>query len=324
MIKLKEMKAGRIIYVTTLVSVIGLFSCEKNENQNSGSLVTSLSTAVGEVVANQVTNVNTSVEHSLSVEKYNNVNNVNLLSGGGFDGFHIIGWGHGHLKFSVPRVDSCATVTVSSNTYPKEIVIEYLKGCSMHHHDRYGKVIINLSDTITNAGAVQTITYENMYQDSMKIDLTASLKNLGKNASGNWVIEKKYTQTITKNSETIVRSNTETAEWISGFETSDKSDNIYYISGSGTITLNDTAKFTRTITTPLLFDASCDYIKSGVVELTRNGTVSTINYGDGTCDSKATITTDGTTEEINLHTYRFKEGGNFGKHCHGFGNGGRG
>lgn len=314
----------KIIYVTIIGLAAGLFSCQKSDNlKNESSLATNLSTAVAEVVGNQTSFVTTAVEHSLSVESYNNRATVNLLGGGGFEGSGF-SWGHNHLKFGVPRVDSCATVTVSSNTFPKEIVIEYLKGCSTHHHDKYGKVIINLSDTITTEGAVQTISYQDFYMDSIKIDLTASLKNLGKNVAGNWVIERKYTQAITKNHETYVRSNTETVEWISGFETSDKTDNVYSVSGSGSVVLNDTASYKKTITTPLLFDAGCDYIKSGVIELIRNGVVSVINYGDGTCDNKATVTTDGTTEEINLHSNKFKDGGKFGKHCHGFGNGGKG
>jgi hypothetical protein len=71
--------------------------------------------------------------------------------------------------------------------------------------------------------------------------------------------------------------------------------------------------------TPLIFDGSCEFIKSGVVELTKNSSTAIINYGDGTCDSKAIVTIDGTTEEISLHSHRFGEGGRFGKHCKGFG-----
>ncbi len=314
----------KITFAAIIVLMAGLFSCQKTDNLSNGSsLATNLSTVVAEVVGNQVSSVTNAVEHSLSVEQYDNNISVNLL-GGGMQGPVFPGWGHGSLKFGVPRIDSCATVTVSSNTYPKEIVIEYLKGCSTHHHDKYGKVIINLSDTITNEGAVQTITYQDFYMDSIKIDLTASLKNLGKNAAGNWVIEKKYTQTISRNEETFVRSNTETIEWISGFDTPDRTDNVYSVSGSGNVVLNDTATYTKTITTPLLIDAGCDYIRSGVIELNRNGVVSIINYGDGTCDNVATVTTDGTTEEINLHSNKFKEGGRFGRHCHGFGKGGKG
>jgi hypothetical protein len=316
---------NKIIVGTIIALMIGSGSCQKSDSlKNQNSLATNLSISVAEVVGNQVSSVTTAVEHSLSVESYNNSTSVHLLDGGSLNAYGFPGWGHEPLKFGVPHVDSCVTVTVSSDTFPKEIVIEYLKGCSTHHHDKYGKVIINLSDTITNEGAVQTITYQDFYIDTIKVDLTASLKNLGKNAAGNWVIEKKYTQTMTKNNETYVRTNSETIEWINGFETSDKTDNIYYVSGSGSVVLNDTASYTKTITTPLLFDASCDYIKSGVIELNRNGSISTIDFGDGTCDNVATVTANGTTEEINLKSDRFKAGGKFEKHCHGFGNGGKG
>jgi hypothetical protein len=224
-----------------------------------------------------------------------------------------------HMKFGVPHIDSCVTVSVSSSTYHREIIIEFLKGCSNHRHDKSSKIIINLSDTITNEGAVQTIEYQDFYIDSIKIDLNATLKNLGKNDSGNWVIEKEYVMTITKGDNVAVRQNKETQDWISGFETAERSDNIFYLSGSGSIVLNDTAAYSKNITTPLLYDASCEFITSGVVELTRKGNVTIIDYGNGTCDDKATVTTNGTTEEINLHSNKFMEGGRFGNHCEGFG-----
>jgi hypothetical protein len=133
------------------------------------------------------------------------------------------------------------------------------------------------------------------------------------------VVEKQYSQTITRGNLVCVRENKEKQEWTAGFDTRDKSDNIYFLSGIGSVTINDTASYTKTITSPLLFNASCDYISKGVVELTKNGTTATIDYGDGTCDNKATVTINGTTEEINLHSFRFPGGGRFEKHFHGFG-----
>jgi hypothetical protein len=317
---------NRFIFGSALLFMAGIFSCQKSGNNNTGSaLSTNLYTISAEITGTQVSKNLTSDEQSVAVEKFDGSSPAYL---DGQDGRHIDfglhGWemhGMGPLKFGVPHIDSCMTVTVSSSSYPREIVIEYLEGCSTHRHDKHGKIIINLSDTITNEGAIQTITYQDFYIDSIKVDLTGSMENKGKNGSGNWVIEKKYTQTITKNDQTVVRTNNELVEWISGFETTDRTDNVYSVSGSGSIVLNDTASYTKTITTPLLFDASCEYIKSGVVELNRHGNVSVIDYGDGTCDDKATITTDGITEEITLHGNMFREGGEFGRHCHGFGHG---
>jgi hypothetical protein len=113
--------------------------------------------------------------------------------------------------------------------------------------------------------------------------------------------------------------NAETITWISGFETTDKEDDIYYKSGSGTLSINDTLTYSRTITTPLLYDKSCEYIISGTVELYKKGNTVVIDYGDGTCDNIATVTTDGTTEEISLKSHEFDKHGTFRHHCKGFG-----
>ncbi|MCJ7447088.1 MAG: hypothetical protein MUO72_05330 [Bacteroidales bacterium] len=313
---------NKLIIGSVILLMTGFLSCQKNDRfWGESSLEKDLYTSVTEIIGNQVSFITGANEHGVSVERYDGHSPACLLNGSPGN-YGIPGWGMpgiSHLKFHVPHIDSCVNVTVSSNTYPKEIVIEYLAGCSNHRHDKQGKVIINLSDTITNEGAVQTITYQDFYIDTIKVDLTATLKNLGKNSSGNWVITKTYTQTITKNDEVSVRKNDESQEWTAGFETTDKKDNVYYLSGSGSVVINDAEKYAKTITTPLLFDGSCEFIKSGVIELNRNGNEVIIDYGDGTCDDKATVTTNGTTEEINLHSHKFREGGRFGKHFHGFG-----
>lgn len=60
-------------------------------------------------------------------------------------------------------------------------------------------------------------------------------------------------------------------------------------------------------------------LEVSIAELTRNNNLITIDYGDGTYNNKVTVTTNGTTEEISLHTNRFKEGSHFKDHCPGFG-----
>lgn len=311
------------IFGLIIILIAGLISCKRSDTGSSGSLAGSLQTSVAEILGTDISATTAATEHAAAVESYCGDSSAYVISGtGDIDHFRIPGWSFttaNHMKFSIPHIDSCVTVSVSSSSYPKEIVIEFIKGCSNHRHDRSGKIIIDLSDTITNAGAVQTVRYENFYIDTISVDLEATIKNLGKNSSGNWLIEKTYDQTITSGEDVAVRKNTETQEWITGFETAVRSDNKYYLSGSGTIVLNDTVRFSKLITTPLLFDASCDYISSGVIELTRGGVTSTIDYGDGTCDDVATVATGGTTEEINLQSVKFRHGGNFSANCPGFG-----
>jgi len=327
------MKRKAIIRLLILFLLIGVISCKRTDTGSVSSLENNLITSVAEIVGTQVDFTTAATDQAVAVEPFNGLSSAALVSCdsahfnprdtiGPFPGNHHHGWIFtvaNHLIFAVPHIDSCIKVSVSSSSYPRQIVIEYIKGCSARHHDVSGKVIINLSDTITNAGAVQTIEYQDFYIDSIKVDFNASFKNLGKNTNGNWVIEKTYQQTITKGSDVAVRKNTETQEWTAGFETPDRSDNVYQLTGSGSITVNDSLKYSKVITKPLVIDASCDYITSGTIELVKGGVTSTIDYGDGTCDNVATVTTNGITEEINLHSIKFREGGHFNSTCPGFG-----
>ena len=313
---------SKLILGVLASAVIGFQSCQKmgNTGSNSANLSTNLNAAVAEVVTTKAVETSSTDVQSVSVEKFDGHTSAIPYGGMPMGGGGLFGMGP--VRFGIPHIDSCATVTVSSSTFPKEIVIDYGTGCTDRMgHVKKGKIVIDLSDTITASGAVQTITYQNFYIDSIQIQYTASLKNLGQNSSGHWVIEKKSDKTFTKNSETVVESSTESDEWVTGFGTTDKSDDVFYESGSGSITVNDTAKFTRTITKPLTIDRSCEFITSGTVVLTRNGNTVTIDYGDGTCDNKATVTTNGTTEEIELRGGMFMDGGEFAKHCDGFGRG---
>ena len=71
----------------------------------------------------------------------------------------------------------------------------------------------------------------------------------------------------------------------------------------------------------MAYDNTCGYIKSGTVKLFKDNSNVIIDYGDGTCDNVATVTTDGVTEEISLNSHDFKEGGDFDKHQKGHGKG---
>lgn len=311
------------LLVSVFIAAIAIFSCQKYQNDLATSdLSSSLTGAVSEIEATQIYESGIVDVQSLAVEKFDGSSSAFTVDGFNASKGYGLGFGHiGSLKFGIPHIDSCATVTVSSSTYPKTITIDYGTSCSNRKgRVKSGKIIIEISDTTVNAGAVRIITYDNFYIDSMKVDLSATFKNLGKNDAGNWVIESSWDQTITKtNGDVIVQKSSESVEWVSGFETTEKLDDVYYKSGSGSVTVNSTLKFSKTITSPLLVDKSCGYIKSGTEELNRNGNVVVIDYGDGTCDDSATVTANDTTEVISLHKGQFDKKGRFHNVSHGFG-----
>jgi hypothetical protein len=310
------MKKQIVLFSMTVVLLAGIPSCQKSETKDlsstsaatSTNLTAAVSAAVASVATTQINQASTEDIQSVAMSKFDAMS---------LPGRDHMGFPSGPMHFDIPRISSCATVTVSDTTYPKTVTIDYGSGCSDGRGPvKKGKIIIVISDTLVAAGSVKTITTQDFYIDSNKVELSSTLKNLGKNAAGNWVIADNYTQKTTgANGNIVVETNSDTVEWISGFTTVDKSDDVFNKTGSGSITVNDTIAFSKKITKTLAYDNSCGYIKSGTIELYQKGNTIIIDYGDGTCDDVATVTTNGTTETINLKSHGFKEGGEFDNHC---------
>jgi hypothetical protein len=222
----------------------------------------------------------------------------------------IIGGSHLFFGNSFPN---CATVTVDSDEFPKTITIDYTDGCSGRMGmGKSGTVTIYMSDTILNAGAVYTVTYDNMSMGHRVISKTVTVSNDGTNEDGRWVISFESISSTTfekRDTEyTIAREFSGERVWLTGFETPEVEDDKFMKSGKGTITVNDVLKYNKTITEPLLIDRTCRYPLSGIVEITRGDETMTIDYGAGECDNIALVTKDGESEEIELNSGKFRKG----------------
>ena len=306
-----------LLYLAMVLFIFGFLSCDKMNNLNntdSATLNSNLKAAVTEVLSTKVDQISTQDVQSISIENYNGFGDAiryNPVKSGG-DMMH----------FRIPHLSPCATVTVSDSVFPKEIVIDYGTSCAdRHNHNISGKIIIDISDSLNKPGAVKSVQFQNFTMDSVKVEYTATIKNLGLNTDGNMVMQSNSTQVMTLANGTVLNEkNDETITWISGFATPAKEDDKFYKSGSGSLSINDTLKYSRSITAPLLYDRSCEFIVRGTVDLYKNGSNVVIDYGNGNCDNIATVTTNGTTEQINLKSHEFGDKGMFGKHCRGFGN----
>ncbi len=196
----------------------------------------------------------------------------------------------------------CVTVTSSGDDFPKEIVIDYGEGCEGRHGEvRTGKIIMTMSDDIAIAGAIYTTTFENVTMGDRQVEMTKTRTNAGQNEAGNWVIESIMEQTMThEDGSTSTRNLTGSTEWLTGFGTEEKEDDSMLKTGSGSVVTSEGAEYTREITSALLIDRSCLYIKSGVIEMNKEGSEVIIDFGEGECDEWATVTTDGVSELVDL------------------------
>jgi hypothetical protein len=170
---------------------------------------------------------------------------------------------------------------------------------------RRGKIIITRSGFYWHSEVTATYTFENYFVDDNQVIGTKSY-------TGSFNDDGTYSSYFTAEGEIILADDAGTITWNStrnyyiseGADTRGLADNRVEVTGfsNGVTSGGDT--FSSEITEPLIriYEEGCfRHYVSGITEILHaDGTVITINYGDGTCDNLAEVTTNGVTEIIEL------------------------
>jgi hypothetical protein len=205
---------------------------------------------------------------------------------------------------------SCATITtvLTGNTWTRTVDFG-AEGCTLGNGNMLkGKIILSFSNDFTAATTTISYTFDGFYHNGKKLQgnrtITLSSKSTDLLATAHPVSTSTVDITITFEDGTIyTRKGTFTKEMIAGFDTwFDWDDNVFVLTGNGTTTFPNGDTLSTEITSPLEFHMSCHspFPVKGIMTITKNGATATIDYGNGTCDSLATVTKDGVTEEIDL------------------------
>lgn len=203
--------------------------------------------------------------------------------------------------------DECPVITSSApeGTYPNTITIDFGLSCEGEGgRVRSGQIIITLSDSMSNAGATKTKTFQDYTVNGILVQGTHTSTNNGFDDLGH----PSFTHTLTDGSLTYpdgtvsTRQATHTVTMIEGWDTPDtRWDNVWAITGNSSGTSKTGVAYSTLITEQLIKRHNCRWIVNGVKELTRNGETATLDYGDGNCNRFAILTTaDGETHEIRL------------------------
>ncbi len=202
----------------------------------------------------------------------------------------------------------CAIVTESSSTYPKTVTIDYGTGCvDANGRTKKGKIVINVSGDMREAGNTRTLTFENFYVNAVRIEGTRNAENIGPNTSGNIVIKVIGDITASNSEFTRSRSFTRYREWISGVGTCEISDDEFHVTGSGTAIGRRGIEIPHSITEKIVLKpGECKYPLSGTVDVGGKKRGVILNFGNGTCDNIAEATTKrkNKTYQIDLDTRR--------------------
>ncbi|MEW6468376.1 MAG: hypothetical protein AB1458_05590 [Bacteroidota bacterium] len=109
----------------------------------------------------------------------------------------------------------------------------------------------------------------------------------------------------TKGSEwTVLWDCNRTMKWVGGAGDSIPGNDVFHMWGSANGTNRESRDFTVDVPsgTPLVRTAGCRYITSGELTITPDGkNARTVDFGDGTCDDRATLIINGNAFEFTLN-----------------------
>ena len=92
-----------------------------------------------------------------------------------------------------------------------------------------------------------------------------------------------------------------TRTWSEGYNSATPYDDVYEIAGTASGTSRSGTTFNAEILTSLVKEVGCRWITKGTLQITPSGQdLRTLDFGDGTCDSKAVLVVNGVTYNINL------------------------
>lgn len=199
-------------------------------------------------------------------------------------------------------LNDCVEVTDSGEgVYPREIILDYGDGClGQGGRIRYGQIIINLSDDMGVEGATRTVTFQDFAVNNTYIEGTRVAISQGTNGEGQPQWTRTVDMTFTRNGNELGRNFNQDVTWLSGYNTEECGDNVFQISGSGSVTRPNGNVVTRTIISPLIVDKVCGYTVQGVIVVDAPLGQRTLDFGDGSCDDDAIVIIDGEEFPIDL------------------------
>ncbi len=196
------------------------------------------------------------------------------------------------FESAVSFLPACVTISTQVSGGFSQLTLDFGDGCELPNGNFVSGIIMMSQEIEAElTSRIIQVSFNNFTRNGVLIVGTRSVTRVLSNDAGNPQSTAEVDMQVTwPNGATYTRQGTRTREWIEGVNTGTWTDNVFSITGSGTTTgvLGNT--HSATITTALRREATCAFIVSGVVELSRNDNTGILAYGDGSCDGGATWT----------------------------------
>ncbi len=192
------------------------------------------------------------------------------------------------------------------DSFPVRITVDFGTGCTgADGRTRKGSISTVYSNPLWLPGATATTSFDGYFVNDVKVEGTHTIEN--KSSATQLAFQTKVTNgKLTHSNGSYISWNrtrdiTQSEGWATPWQ---PGDDVYQIvgNGSGSVHIGDkTSEWTATNIEPLEKRFSCRWISKGKVGIQRNqGPQGVLDFGNGECDNKATLTVNGVSVEITL------------------------
>ncbi|PQB03706.1 hypothetical protein BST85_01410 [Aureitalea marina] len=188
----------------------------------------------------------------------------------------------------------CVTVIVSSENDVTFVTLDFGLGCELRNGAIIsGKINFSYGPLVAETRSI-TYQFEDFVYNDKTVAGGGSIFRERGNLNGNpqSTANKDLEVTLSDGIIAQVRG-TRVLEWIEGVGSGVWRDNVYLITGNRNVEVSTGFTHQAEVIVPLRKEASCPFIVSGEVSLLRNQKEGTLNFGDGTCDRRATLSVNG-------------------------------
>ena len=269
-----------IFKLLMLVAIGALFftSCE---DENSSGIINSESITENETIA--------LIETDDIADEVDNVIDDFLKEDLTLSSKEIASKGEGIVHGGRP---DCVTKTVDEEENTKVVTLDFGDGCELPNgHILAGRIILSYTHDLDAETIIITKSFDGFSFNDVTVEGGNTIVRVRENENGNPQSTKTFNVVMTwPDGEFVTKEGTKSREWVEGFETRTWGDNIYLITGNWTATFKDGTVCSASIVEDLRREMACRFIVSGIIEFTKDGLLSSLNFGDGTCDNMAIFT----------------------------------
>lgn len=209
-------------------------------------------------------------------------------------------------SYASDLLPDCVTITTVITSTSKEKTIDFGDGCELPNGNVLsGIIFLSYLKDMDLATKTLSLSLENFTFNGVSVEGSASVERMRSNENGNPQSDAVADFSAEwPDGSTASFTGNRTREWIEGYGSGFWGDNVFLISGKGTYTGPAGNVFMKETITPLRREMACRFIVSGVLEISRNETTVSLDFGDGSCDAKGILTyPDGSSEEIFLRRF---------------------